>query len=254
MGGTLELADLGHGRGKLALDAARSIFRIDRQIGHPQQITEGYRTPEKANENHRKYQAWLNGTGPWAPIGYPAEMSVHCRGEAIDTNEQRVEILADHGWIRTVYRWVNGVYTLMEPWHFEYDISRDNHRGEHIPLNKGADGVWRYEEEDMDADERKKLDMTHNYAKAVFDAVAISTEERERQDGELTAMIRSNFVTLKRQNENNARRLEAQDAAIASLSALLAAKGGVDRATVEKAVRAEMRAWLDKHSIAVEKD
>src|SRR5690606_33305401 len=71
------------------------------------------------------YQAYLNGTGPWAPLAYDAARSVHCWGAAIDTDEgqQHIDLLADHGWIRTVYR--NGA--LIEPWHFEYAITRDNH-------------------------------------------------------------------------------------------------------------------------------
>lgn len=123
-----EYIDLGHGRGWASADAAASIARIDAALGHALQITEAGRSAEQADANYAAYQAYLAGTGPWAPLAYNAANSVHCWGAAIDTDEgqQHVDLLADHGWIRTVYR--NGV--LIEPWHFEYSTDRDNHYNE----------------------------------------------------------------------------------------------------------------------------
>lgn len=44
MGGTLTKVDIGHGRGWLEAEAAKSQARIDRALGHPQQITEAGRS------------------------------------------------------------------------------------------------------------------------------------------------------------------------------------------------------------------
>ncbi|GGF30225.1 hypothetical protein GCM10010922_01480 [Microbacterium sorbitolivorans] len=120
-----EYVDLGHGRGWASAEAAASIRRIDAALGHEMQITEAGRSAEQADANHAAYQAYLNGTGPWAPLAFDSKNSVHCWGNAIDTDEgqQHLELLEDHGWIRTVYR--GGV--LIEPWHFEYATTRDNH-------------------------------------------------------------------------------------------------------------------------------
>ena len=139
---TGEMVDLGFGRGWLNRPAASSVFRIDRQLGHALQITEAGRTWGKQNEH---YQTYLR-------VGYPIALnpdtpSIHQKGGAIDSNEAQriVAILEDHGWRRTVYRWVNGVWTLVEPWHFEYFEHLDNHRFEGSPA--GA------QEDDMDISE-----------------------------------------------------------------------------------------------------
>ena len=123
-----QAVDIGGGRGRLAAQAAASLARVDEQIGHLLDINEAWRSPEQADANYRAYQSYLNG-GSWAPIAFPADQSIHCIGYAIDTDEQLVAILNDHGWFQTVYR--NGV--LVEPWHFEYDASRDQYRGTGFP-------------------------------------------------------------------------------------------------------------------------
>lgn len=125
-----DYVNLDHGRGWASADAAASIARVDAVLGHAMQITEAGRSKEKADANYAAYVAYLNGTGPWAPIALPGDQSVHCFGGAIDTDEgqSHVDLLADHGWIRTVYR--NG--RLVEPWHFEYFTARDNHYNEEI--------------------------------------------------------------------------------------------------------------------------
>jgi hypothetical protein len=122
-----EMADLGGGRGWLDRAPAESVFRIDQQLGHLLQITDAGRTWDQQD---REYQTYLR-------VGYPIALnpdtpSIHQRGGAIDSNEaqQILAIMADHGWIRTVYRWVNGLWTLVEEWHFEYFLERDNHRTE----------------------------------------------------------------------------------------------------------------------------
>jgi hypothetical protein len=122
-----EQVDLGFGRGWLDRPAAESVLRIDGQLRHPLQITEAgryYATQQK------HYDIYLR-------VGYPIALSpdapsVHQKGGAIDSNEAQriVSILEDHGWRRTVYRWVNGKWTLVEAWHFEYFAHLDNHRND----------------------------------------------------------------------------------------------------------------------------
>lgn len=122
---TGEMVDLGFGRGWLSRPAAESIRRIDRQIGHPMQITEAGRTWGRQDEHWRKYlrDGWPIALNPDTP-------SEHQKGLSIDSDEAQriIAILEDHGWRRTVYRWVRGLWTLVEPWHFEYFAHLDNHR------------------------------------------------------------------------------------------------------------------------------
>ncbi len=139
--------DLGGGRGWLEDPAAKSIARIDREIGRRLQITEAGRTEEKQLEHWNNYQR--NGA-PIALSPYPPPRgngpSVHQLGAAIDSNEAQrfVALMERHGWRRTVYR--NG--KLVEPWHFEYFWSLDQHRNETITLAQ-VGGVWTFQEDDM---------------------------------------------------------------------------------------------------------
>lgn len=140
MGGTLTKVDIGHGRGWLEAEAAASQARIDHALGHPQQITEAGRSWERQNAH------WLTFQKYGTPIAlHPNTPSVHQKGRAKDTDERDVALMNDHGWFQTVYRVVNGRRTLVEPWHFEYDPERDNHRndpapagGATVPTPKGA--------------------------------------------------------------------------------------------------------------------
>lgn len=130
-----ERVDLGGGRGWLDRPHAESILRIDRQIGHLLQITEAGRTWDEQNAH---FQTFLR-------VGYPIALnpdtpSVHQQGGAIDSNEaQRIlQIMEDHGWRRTVYRWVNGKWTLVEEWHFERFAELDKHRNDSTPASTGS--------------------------------------------------------------------------------------------------------------------
>ena len=139
------MTDLGFGRGWASPEAAASIWRIDAALGHAMQITEAGRSAADADRNYARYQAYLNGTGPWAPIAYPSWMSVHCWGNAIDSDEAQrfIALMARHGWRRTVYR--NG--KLEEPWHFEYFIDEDQHRFDGIPAGSGGEEIMPTAEE-----------------------------------------------------------------------------------------------------------
>lgn len=123
------------GRGWLTKESTASIHRIDKQLGHYLQITEAGRTWAEQNVH------WLRYLKNGYPIALnPDTPSVHQKGDAIDSDEAQnhISMMTDHGWIRTVYRWVNGVWTLVERWHFEHFIERDNHRYEGDPADSGT--------------------------------------------------------------------------------------------------------------------
>ena len=123
-----DAVDIGHGRGRLAVEPAASLRRVDATFGRPADVNEAWRSPKDADDNYAKYLRYQNG-GPWAPIALPANQSVHCIGYALDTDDTsdaQMRVWNDHGWFWTVYR--NG--KLAERWHLEYFRSRDNHRNQ----------------------------------------------------------------------------------------------------------------------------
>ncbi|QZD98612.1 endolysin [Microbacterium phage Jemerald] len=114
---TGEKVDLGFGRGWISRPAAESIRRIDRQLGHPLQITEAGRTWDQQNKHYQHYLRY------GSPIALnPNTPSEHQKGLSIDSDEaqRHQQLMEDNGWRRTVYRWVNGKWTLVERWHYEY--------------------------------------------------------------------------------------------------------------------------------------
>lgn len=125
-----EMVDLGFGRGWLNRAAANSIRRIDTQIGHALQITEAGRTWLQQNVHFQHYLRY------GSPIALsPDAPSLHQLGNASDTDEGQTihAVMEDHGWRRTVYRWVNGKWTLVERWHYEYFPQYDNHLNDGTP-------------------------------------------------------------------------------------------------------------------------
>lgn len=120
------ITDLGYGTGAwLDLFAARSLWRINAYLGRRLDINEAGRTWAQQNKFRQDY---LNGV-PGAAFALPAGQSIHEQGNAIDTDDRYIDLMADHGWFRTAL-------ARNEPWHFEYDISRDNHR--HEPADSGV--------------------------------------------------------------------------------------------------------------------
>lgn len=116
--------DIDYGRGWLDKPAAASLRRVDATLGHNLQVTEAGRTWAQQNAH------WLTFQRDGYPIAlHPDTPSIHQLGNAIDTDERNLPVLNDHGWFQTVYR--NGV--LVEPWHFEYDPTRDNHLNDNTP-------------------------------------------------------------------------------------------------------------------------
>lgn len=172
---TGEYVDIGFGRGWLNRPAANSLRRIDAQLGHAMQVTEAgrYRFQQQAHYDH-----YLRYGSPIAL--HPDTPSLHQVGNAIDSNEAQriVAILEDHGWRRTVYRWVNGVWTLVEPWHFEYFEHLDNHRHEGSPA--GA------EEDDMTPDQDRALAaIYHNQGRIMQILEAMDVRTGNTQTGNL---------------------------------------------------------------------
>ncbi|MGX1931725.1 M15 family metallopeptidase [Microbacterium resistens] len=118
----MDITDIGNGRGWLDAPAAASLARVDRQIGHPLQITDAGRTYEQQVELREKYE---RGEGSYAAV---PGTSPHEFGNAIDTNERLVDILHDHGWRRPL---------ADEPWHFVYWPDLDNHVNDPAPAVPG---------------------------------------------------------------------------------------------------------------------
>lgn len=105
-----ECVDLGHGRGRAERSTAEAVWRIDADLGRPADVNEAWRSPEQANANRARwlaYARYLNG-GPWAPqapYALGAEDSVHCDGEAIDSddwyNPAAAAVWSRHGFRQT---------------------------------------------------------------------------------------------------------------------------------------------------------
>ena len=158
---------LSGGRGWLTAESAASIHRIDAQIGHRLQITEAGRSWDEQNAHWLTYQR--NGY----PIALnPNAPSVHQIGDAVDSDEaqQILHIMADHGWVRTVYRWVNGQWTLVERWHFEHFIEKDNYR---------SGGNVAGSEDDMTPEQDRRLE-------AVFQALFGAANVPANTTGKIT--------------------------------------------------------------------
>lgn len=116
------------GRGRATLRCVQSIERIDAQLGRRLGINSAWRDPIEQERLYTAYRNYVNGNGPWAPIALPPEQSVHCKGEAIDTDDNNAamtRVLNNNGWFHTVFR--NG--QLVEPWHYEYNQSKDKFFG-----------------------------------------------------------------------------------------------------------------------------
>lgn len=141
---TVPLGPDAHGRdrGRLADDAAASVFRIDAQLERPLDINSAWRSPATQQAMYLAWRAYVEGRGPKPDHGraLPADQSVHCRGYAIDTDDSRyAALLGAHGWFRTA---------ADESWHFEYDRTRDRHRHDGTPTGNGSTSLPEQSEED----------------------------------------------------------------------------------------------------------
>lgn len=214
-----DAVDIGGGRGRLAAPAAASLARVDAAFrsafGRAADINEAWRSPKQADENFRAYQAWLAyqaGKGPkvpWAPIGFPADKSIHCRGYALDTDDTsaaQMGIWNDHGWFWTVYR--NG--KLVERWHLEYDASRNNHRNDPAPsgggnarpaptpLKEDSMRAIRWNEKHVLTFGEEKVSYQREYVDAVNSAILHNPDGKwmELDDDGLTTALRTFGVPI----------------------------------------------------------
>lgn len=116
-------ADIGHGRGILPQDAARSIARIDAAIGGVLQVTEAGRTYARQLDLYTK---WINGVPGYNRALHPDDpLANHVlmdgrRGaidtEAVNWGQVTEAFLNANGWFRTASD---------EYWHYEYFFDRD---------------------------------------------------------------------------------------------------------------------------------
>lgn len=117
-------------RGRATLQCVQSIHRIDAQLGRYLDINSAWRDPVEQEKLYNAYRRDPKNN----PIALAPENSVHCKGEAIDSddgyNGNVVRVLNANGWHHTVYRIENGVRVLKEPWHFEYFPARDGFFGQ----------------------------------------------------------------------------------------------------------------------------
>lgn len=151
----------GRPRGWLDVAAAASLARVDRDIGHPLQITEAGRTRAQQQAHYDRYIAYLNG-GPWAPLAARPGTSPHEFGNAIDTNERLVALLARHGWSRPL---------PSEPWHFVYNPNSDRHRFDPTPAG----------EEDMALSEDDKAWMRLMVRQEVAGVLGLTEDDKAWQ-------------------------------------------------------------------------
>lgn len=182
---TGEKVDLGFGRGWLARPAAESIWRIDRQIGHALQITEAGR------DYATQMRHWLNYQRNGYPIAlHPDTPSLHQKGNAVDSNEaQRIlRIMEENGWRRTVYRWVNGVWTLVEAWHFEHFAHLDKRINEGSAA-AGGSGTFIPKEWDEMATEAQIRAVVASEVAKIEARSGVSIFQTVRGDGSVEAYI-----------------------------------------------------------------
>lgn len=110
--------------------AAASWRRLEAAAGRLIDVNSSYRNYSEQLAAYNAYQAYAAGTGPWAPFALHPDKSMHCRGLAVDTDDQTLmKGLPDHGWRQTAL-------AIGEPWHFDYLATLDQHQGE--PAGGGA--------------------------------------------------------------------------------------------------------------------
>lgn len=129
-----QTVELSGGRGRLTPEPAASLARLDVEFGRPVDVNSAWRSPTVQQGAYEAYLRYLKYGAPWAPIALAPDKSVHCKGEALDSddasNPAYTERFNRHGWYHTVFRMVNGKWTLVEPWHLEYNKHRDNYFGQ----------------------------------------------------------------------------------------------------------------------------
>lgn len=118
--------------------AAASFRRVEADLGRPVDVNSTYRDWDRQMSMYLAWQAYVNGTGPIPPHSraiHP-EYSIHCQGNALDSDDWRtpgfIALAAEHGWIRTA------ASDPTEQHHFEYQYWRDQHRNDPTPTTTPA--------------------------------------------------------------------------------------------------------------------
>ena len=104
--------------------AAASWRRMEKAAGRLIDVNSSYRNYQEQLAAYNAYRSYAAGTGPWAPFALHPDRSMHCKGLAVDTDDQSlVKSLPSHGWRQTALN-------IGEPWHFDYLAVNDQHKGE----------------------------------------------------------------------------------------------------------------------------
>lgn len=108
----------------LQAPAAASWRRVEAKLGRLD-VNSSYRDYNTQLRAYQAYHAYQAGRGPWAPYAIHPDLSWHCKGLAVDSDDaQRYRTtLAEYGWTQTAT-------AVGEWWHLDYLASRDKHVGE----------------------------------------------------------------------------------------------------------------------------
>lgn len=241
-----ECVDLGHGRGRAAPDTAAAVFRIDAELGRPADVNEAWRSPEQANANRARwlaYQRYLNG-GPYAPkapYALGAEDSVHCDGEAVDSDDW-YDPDAAAVWRRNGFRQTARYPGTAkdEPWHGEHRREWDQNYGRGVAAGGNASPIVREWDEMASKEELRDVvreevtgwleglngKISDNITPAVTDIKATTNGLNEKIGWVLASLERDGALEV-----------EQMRVLAGIASALPAAGGAVDVAAFAAAVR-----------------
>lgn len=127
--------------------AAASFRRAEADLGRPIDVNSTYRDPVLQLRMYNAWLAYIQGRGPHPGHSralHPDD-SVHCKGEALDSDDWRTPgfntFMAERGWIRTA------AGDPTEQHHFEYQVWRDQHRNR--PSSDGSSTPFDPEEDSI---------------------------------------------------------------------------------------------------------
>lgn len=129
--------------------AAASFRRLEARLGRRADVNRTYADYATQMRMYLAWQAWVSGRGPkpnHSRALHPDE-SVHCRGEAWDSDDWRtpgfIPLAAEYGWIRTAAN------DPTEQHHFEYKWQHDQHRNDPVPTGAVPAPAPPKEDDDM---------------------------------------------------------------------------------------------------------
>jgi hypothetical protein len=112
--------------------AAAAFRRLEARLGRRVDVNSTYRDWDTQMRMYLAWNAYVAGRGPKPPHSraiHPS-VSIHCQGNAIDSDDWRTPgfnaLAAEYGFIRTA------ASDPTEQHHFEYQSWRDQHRGESV--------------------------------------------------------------------------------------------------------------------------